>query len=314
MRPLADIIMRKYANFVIFAPIVAFFSYGKFLRGYDDKITSIIKSMEVPMNFGMPVLIELDSLESNCRLCRKLGLDFIELNMNFPEYQVQYFDAEKYSALKNEYGIYFTIHLSEKLDVSETDDFVRKGWLKSVAASIAFAKKTSCPIINMHMNHGIYITLPDEKVFVYEKRFDEYFESIVQFRHFCEMQIGAGDVKICIENTDGFTDFERKAIDYLLKSPVFCLTWDVGHSISNNEKDMEYLLANVSKLAHFHIHDGTRTEHGGKCHQELGKGEVNLESRIALARECNARCVIETKTVGALENSVAWLRSNGKID
>ena len=102
-----------------------------------------------------------------------------------------------------------------------------------------------------------------EKVFVYEKRFDEYFESIVRFRQLCEMQIGDGNVKICIENTGGFTDFEKKAMDYLLESHVFCLTWDVGHSISSNEKDMEYILAHVSKLAHFHIHDGTRTEH---CH------------------------------------------------
>ena len=128
------------------------------------------------------------------------------------------------------------------------------------------------------------------------------------------MQIGDGNIKICIENTGGFTDFEKKAMNYLLKSHVFCLTWDVGHSISSNEKDMEYILAHVSKLAHFHIHDGTRTEQGGKCHQELGKGDVNLEARIALARECNARCVIETKTVAALKNSVDWLRRNGKTD
>ena len=278
------------------------------------KLLSKLKSMEVPMDFGMPVLIELDSIESNCRLCRKLDLDFIELNMNFPEYQARHFDVEKYSGLKEKYGIYFTVHLSENLDVSEANDFVRKGWLNTVASTIAFSKKISCPIINMHMNHGIYITLPDEKVFVYEKRFDEYFGSIVRFRQFCEMQIGDGNIKICIENTGGFTDFEKKAMNYLLESHVFCLTWDVGHSISSNEMDMEYILAHVSKLAHFHIHDGTRTEQGGKCHQELGKGDVNLEARIALARECNARCVIETKTVAALKNSVDWLRRNGKTD
>ena len=64
------------------------------------KLFSKLKSMEVPMDFGMPVLIELDSIESNCRLCRKLDLDFIELNMNFPEYQARHFDVEKYSGLK----------------------------------------------------------------------------------------------------------------------------------------------------------------------------------------------------------------------
>ena len=37
--------------------------------------------------FGMPTLIENKTLEDNISLCRSLGLRFIELNMNFPEYQ-----------------------------------------------------------------------------------------------------------------------------------------------------------------------------------------------------------------------------------
>ena len=40
------------------------------------------------MQFGMPTLIENRTLEENVSLCSSLGLQFIELNMNFPEYQV----------------------------------------------------------------------------------------------------------------------------------------------------------------------------------------------------------------------------------
>ena len=40
------------------------------------------------MQFGMPTLIENHTLEDNIDLCSSLGLNFIELNMNFPEYQV----------------------------------------------------------------------------------------------------------------------------------------------------------------------------------------------------------------------------------
>ncbi len=40
------------------------------------------------MQFGMPTLIENHTLEENIDLCSSLGLNFIELNMNFPEYQV----------------------------------------------------------------------------------------------------------------------------------------------------------------------------------------------------------------------------------
>ena len=41
------------------------------------------------MQFGMPTLIENDTLAQNISLCRMLGLSFVELNMNFPEYQVE---------------------------------------------------------------------------------------------------------------------------------------------------------------------------------------------------------------------------------
>ena len=40
------------------------------------------------IQFGMPTLIENKTLEENAALCSSLGLKFIELNMNFPEYQV----------------------------------------------------------------------------------------------------------------------------------------------------------------------------------------------------------------------------------
>ncbi len=40
------------------------------------------------MQFGMPTLIENHTLEENAALCEALGLSFVELNKNCPEYQV----------------------------------------------------------------------------------------------------------------------------------------------------------------------------------------------------------------------------------
>ena len=39
------------------------------------------------LQFGMPTLIELDDLEDAMKLCNELGLSFVELNMNLPQYQ-----------------------------------------------------------------------------------------------------------------------------------------------------------------------------------------------------------------------------------
>lgn len=44
------------------------------------------------IQFGMPTLIENKTLEANAGLCSSLGLNFIELNMNFPEYQVDWLE------------------------------------------------------------------------------------------------------------------------------------------------------------------------------------------------------------------------------
>ena len=40
------------------------------------------------ISFGMPTLIELNTLEESAALCRELGLKFIELNMSFPQNQL----------------------------------------------------------------------------------------------------------------------------------------------------------------------------------------------------------------------------------
>jgi len=44
-----------------------------------------------------------------------------------------------------------------------------------------------------------------------------------------------------------------------------------------------------------------------KNHLALGDGKIDLADRLLLAEKSNARCVLETKTIEALKQSVAWL-------
>ncbi len=60
-------------------------------------------------------------------------------------------------------------------------------------------------------------------------------------------------------------------------------------------------------IKHFHIHDGK--ENPPKNHLALGDGEIDLEKRLQTANKCNARCVLETKTIEALRKSVQWIRN-----
>lgn len=276
------------------------------------------------MQFGMPTLIENRTLEDNADLCRGLGLKFMELNMNFPEYQVDRLEqTEMFMQVAEQAGIYYTIHLDENLNIADFNRLVSEAYLETVRRTIETAKKlmylrdiygdSSQPfILNMHMNHGIYITLPDRREQMYDRNFDTYMESFAVFRSLCEEWIGDSDVMITVENTDGFREYEKKAIKYLLESPRFGLTWDIGHSKATGEKDVSYIMEHRDRLVHFHIHDGTEKPPGN--HLALGDGEIDLKDRLMLAENRNARCVLETKTTLALKQSVQWLRENGIIE
>ena len=269
------------------------------------------------MQYGMPTLIENRTLEDNAALCGSLGLKFIELNMNFPEYQVDRLEqTDHLIRVAEQAGIYYTIHLDENLNIADFNRLVTDAYLETVRRSILVAKKLlvlrdrygegSQPLtVNMHMNHGIHITLPDRKVQMYDRDFDVYMKSFADFRDRCEEWIGDSDVMIAVENTDGFREYEKKAIEYLLESPKFGLTWDIGHSKAVGEKDVPFIMEHEDRLIHFHIHDGS--ENPPKNHLALGDGEIDLADRLKLAESRNARCVLETKTIAALKKSVEWL-------
>ena len=273
------------------------------------------------LQYGMPTLIENRTLEDNVSLCSSLGLRFIELSMNFPEYQVECLEqTDALIRIAERAGIYYTIHLDENLNIADFNPLVTGAYLETVRRSIEAAKKLLClrdrygggsrPLtLNMHMNHGIFITLPDRKVQMYERDFETYMRSFAAFRSLCEEWIEDSSVMIAVENTDGFRDYEKKAIEYLLESPKFGLTWDIGHSKAAGEKDVPFILDHRDRLVHFHIHDGS--ENPPRNHLALGDGEIDLPERLKLAQSRNARCVLETKTIEALKQSVRWLQVKG---
>lgn len=185
------------------------------------------------IQFGMPTLIENGTLADNIRLCKELNLRFLELNMNFPEYQLHRLEqTDDFYRAAEEAGLYYTIHLDENLNPADFNPLVADAYLETVKRVIDAAKKLlplrdrygeeSQPlVVNMHMHHGIYITFPDRKVQMYDRDFEVYFDSFLKFRALCEEWIGDSDIVVSIENTDGFRAYEKRAVEYLLESPKF---------------------------------------------------------------------------------------------
>ena len=263
------------------------------------------------IHFGMPTLVENTALQENISLCRRLGLRFIELNMNVPEYQLDALEqADRLLEAADAAGIYFTVQhgAGAAADGPGGQLFKDPALKRLVPLRDRYGDPMDPLVLNMHMHHGIHITLPDRKVQMYERNLDCYLESCRRFRDLCGEWIGDAPLRMAVENTDGFRSYEKEAVALFLESPCFGLTWDVGHSKAVGETDLPFLLEHEDRLIHFHIHDGT--EQPPRDHLALGTGAIDLAARLRLAEKHRCRCVLETKTVRALEQSVAWLREN----
>ncbi len=255
----------------------------------------------------MPTLIETNTLDACAALCKNLDLDFIELNMNLPQYQPDKIDIPYFKELADKHGISYTIHLDENLNISDFNPYIADAYRRTVTETIELSKKLDISVINMHLSRGVYFTLPDRKVYLFSEYREQYLKSITDFRMMCENTIGDAPITICIENCDGFSGFQKEALDMLLESPVFGLTFDIGHDHSCGGLDEAYIIENKKHLCHMHMHDAL----GKKNHLALGTGELNLNKYLSLASEQNCRVVLETKTIEGLEKSVQWLRYNG---
>ena len=255
--------------------------------------------------FGMPGMIELRDAEDCARVCRELGLDFVELNSNFPQYQLRAMDAGALNRIAEDYGIGYTIHLDDEMNVAEFNPYVAEAYRRTAREFIDLAKQIGAKKINMHLSRGAKYTLPTKVIYFFEAYLEEYLANMRLFRDTCEEAIGDSGIMICVENTDGFTEFQKKGLEILLESPVFGLTLDIGHNHCAGYVDEPFYKKHIHRLHHMHIHDCAA---GKKDHQALGTGELDLQKYLALAEEHNCTVVLETKTVEGLRQSVEWLK------
>ena len=84
------------------------------------------------IKYGMPQLLELKDIEENIQFCEKIGLNFIELNANLPICQPDRINVRYLNRLKMQYGVEFTIHLPEELDLGHFNRREREAYLKII--------------------------------------------------------------------------------------------------------------------------------------------------------------------------------------
>lgn len=260
--------------------------------------------MEIYMKYGLPAMLEINDIDTCASVCKDFGLDFIELNMNFPQYQLDGIELDHYKEISKKYHLFYTIHLEEEFDVCGYNKEVTGAYLRTILSVIELAKELGMPVINMHMADGIYITLPHNRVYLYHQYKELYLNKLMAFRNSCEKAIGENDITICIENSGGYKDFQMAGIELLLESRIFALTFDIGHNHSIGGTDEPFIRKHKDRLIHMHIHDAL----GKENHLVIGTGEIDIQDMLELAKECNCRCVLETKTVEGLRESLDNLK------
>lgn len=115
------------------------------------------------MKFGMPTLVTFNSIEENVKFAKANNLDFIELNMDLP------YCLDIQNQKLGKYDIEFTMHISENINVSELNDFLRESYLNEAVRQIKLGIKNNIKKFNLHIDSGVYFTLPDKKFFLNEK-------------------------------------------------------------------------------------------------------------------------------------------------
>lgn len=255
-------------------------------------------------DFGIPTLMQKEKIEDNIALLNEFGLGFLEVHLSLPPYRLENIDCARYEELALANGFFYTFHIYEEFSYAAFNSRLRRAELDLFGDVIALAKSLKSPLINIHMERGMYFTLPEGRCYFLEYYRDHHDQSLKEFRSFCEEKIGNSPLKICLENTGDFhLDYIQEAILFLLESPVFGLTWDIGHEYMNDCRDGLFFRQHLDRLKHFHIHDAL-----GQCdHQPLGRGEVDIWERLGIAEKVGATCLVEVKYEEGLRQSLQYL-------
>ena len=259
------------------------------------------------MMLGMPALVEYTSLNQLLELCMKLKLSFIELNMNLPYNFIQKLPPNELKKITRDTNIKFTMHMPDEADIGSLYESVRAGYEQLFSDTIEWAKEAGVQLLNMHIIEGSKMTLPDKKIYIYDKYSEEFTNNFIKSIKTLSNKAQKNNIILAIENSSNFGNkYIQDALDIALTYPKIKLTWDTGHDAVSNFKDQIYLMENREHIAHMHLHDAK----GSHDHQVLFEGELNIKELLNFAQSMNIKTLIEVKTEEALIKSIDNLNNN----
>ena len=255
------------------------------------------------MKYGIPSLLEFRTAEQHMRFCAENDFDFFELNLSFPWFQSDKLDVDNLVRLKKEYGKDYTIHLHDQSNPFDFSPEIREGSLKGVDYALTLAEKTGAKRLTLHLQNGMYSSIAGTKVYAYEVCKDEYLSNVEKAAGKWASRLKNTDAFFCIENTSGFRNYHKQAIELMLQHREFGLTFDIGHNYKASEDDQTFILSHRDRVKNFHIHDVTAKSN----HVALGTGVLDIAGYLDLVKELDCPAVIEVKETAALLQSMKFI-------
>jgi sugar phosphate isomerase/epimerase len=212
---------------------------------------------------------------SEIKTIKKLGFDFVEIAMEWPEGASEILDEKRSKILHllKKYKLFAIGHTAWWMDFSSPYDFVRKGWVEEGKKKIDLAKRLGIKEINFH-SHSILISPFRGK---YKKAIlNNFVKSLKSLMAYAKSR----DIEVMLENSverGEITDFND--FKYIVDKTNVKVHLDVGHAfVSGGMGNIENYIFNFrNKIEHIHFHDN----HGmGDEHLPIGEGLIDFDNVV----------------------------------
>lgn len=241
---------------------------------------------------GMPTLIEFNSIKENTDFAKKLGFDFVELNLNLP-YVRQ--DLENGVALDKD--IEYTLHFLDEAEFLYEE--VTRGYANFLHKFLGHYCG-EIKQVNIHLNQGPIQTVSGKKNYLNDIYYDSYIKTLVKNLRIFQAECMLNGANLVIENIKYMPHILKSLKDLMVEN--FKFTYDVGHDAKENFPLNSFFKDNIISYNEMHLHDVL----DGKDHLALGDGSLDINSFYRLMK--NKFLLVEVKSKNDLIKSMNYLK------
>ena len=254
------------------------------------------------MKVGMPVLYEYNSVLENIELAKALGLDFIELNLNFGYCRRQLEDPEELNQLLTTNHLEATLHFYDEADFASYSEVVG-AYMSLLEKYATLGAKAKIKLINVHLNEGPIVTISGQKNYIYEKEYSIYIENIKNQLHQAQEICRRNHIGLVLENVYVPNHIQKTYVE--LWKEGFDFNYDIGHDNNDGDRLQKVLQTTPILFKEYHIHDGNQKT----CHLTLGEGMIDISKFKRQAEKNNSYVVLEVKSSEDLQKSIKHFNS-----